>query len=46
MTIEIGVEFCSAVLVFMNVFFWVGVACGKRWERQDKEISKLKDGES
>jgi len=43
MTIEIGVEFCFAALVFMNVFFWLSVACGKRWERQDKEISRLKD---
>jgi len=43
MIIEIGVEFCSAALVFMNVFFWLGVVCGKRWEHQYNEISMYKE---
>ncbi len=39
--ISVGLLFC--ILIFINVLFWVGVTCGKRWERQDKEISRLQE---
>jgi len=40
---EISLQLAVGILIFINVLFWVGVACGKRWERQDNEISMYKD---
>ena len=43
--IEISLQLAVGILIFINVLFLVGVACGRRRERQDNEISMYKDGE-